>query len=57
MSARKARDILWTYTSVELYELLVIRREWTIRMYREFVTKALSDALIETGSESGTGKA
>ena len=57
MSVRKARDILWTYTSVELYELLVIRREWTVRLYREFVTKALSEALIGTGSGSDTGPA
>jgi AcrR family transcriptional regulator len=45
--ARKARDILWAYTSVELYELLVIRQEWTIRMFREFMTQALSAALLD----------
>lgn len=47
VSARKVRDILWAYTSVELYELLVIRREWTIRMFRDFMTQALSAALLE----------
>jgi hypothetical protein len=31
---------------VELYELLVIRQEWTIRMFRDFVMQALSDALL-----------
>ena len=46
VSARKARDIFWVYTSVELYELLVISREWTIRMFREFITQALSAALL-----------
>lgn len=47
VSARKARDILWAYTSVELYELLVIRQEWTIRMFRQFMTQALSAALLD----------
>jgi hypothetical protein len=46
MSARTARDILWAYTSVELYELLVIRREWTTRTFRDFMTQALSIALL-----------
>jgi AcrR family transcriptional regulator len=47
VSARKARDILWAYTSVELYELLVIRQGWTTRTFREFMTQALSVALLD----------
>ena len=47
MSARKTRDILWAYASVELYELLVISRGWSIRMFREFMTQALSAALLD----------
>jgi hypothetical protein len=47
VSTRRARDILWAYTSVEVYELLVIRREWTVRAFREFMIHALSAALLD----------
>jgi AcrR family transcriptional regulator len=38
----EVRDILWTYISVELYELLVLNRGWPVARY----TTWLSDALI-----------
>jgi AcrR family transcriptional regulator len=39
-------DILWTYSSTELYELLVLRRGWTLRRYGRFVTDAMTTALL-----------
>jgi hypothetical protein len=45
--AARQMTILWAYTSVELYELLVISREWSTRMFRDFVTQALSAALLD----------
>jgi AcrR family transcriptional regulator len=41
-----ARDILWTYTAVELYELLVDSRKWSVARYRDFVADALIAALV-----------
>jgi AcrR family transcriptional regulator len=45
VDADTARDVLWTYISVELYELLVIERTWTVDRYRDFVAAALTAAL------------
>jgi AcrR family transcriptional regulator len=46
LSVEQARDILWTYNSVEIYELLVIERGWTLDRYRDFIAAALSSALL-----------
>jgi len=42
----EAADILWTYSSPELYELLVIRRGWPAERYGQFVGQALTAALL-----------
>jgi AcrR family transcriptional regulator len=42
----EAADILWTYSSPELYELLVIRREWSAERYGRFIGQALIAALL-----------
>jgi AcrR family transcriptional regulator len=42
----EAADILWTYSSPELYELLVIRRGWPAEQYGRFVGQALTAALL-----------
>ena len=41
-----AADVLWTYSSPELYELLVIRRGWSPDRYGRFVAEAISAALL-----------
>jgi AcrR family transcriptional regulator len=46
ISRSDARDILWTYTAVELYELLVDARRWSNARYRDFVADALIAALV-----------
>jgi AcrR family transcriptional regulator len=38
--------VLWTYTSVELYELLVLERGWDLPRYRDFLVDALAAALL-----------
>jgi AcrR family transcriptional regulator len=40
------RDILWTYHSAELYELLVLARGWTAQRYGEFLAEAMSAAVL-----------
>jgi hypothetical protein len=37
-----ATDILWTYSSAELYDLLVIKSGWPVTRYGQFVGDALS---------------
>lgn len=42
----EASDVLWTYSSPELYDLLVRRRKWTIRKYSNFIADAITRALL-----------
>ena len=41
-----ATDIMWTYSSPELYELLVLRCGWDTRRYGRFIGEALAAALL-----------
>ena len=41
-----AGEILWAYSSPELYELLVLTRGWTPERYGTFVADALVAALL-----------
>jgi AcrR family transcriptional regulator len=41
-----ARDVLWTYNAVEIYDLLVNERGWSVDRYRDFVADALVAALV-----------
>lgn len=45
-----ARDILWTYISVEIYDLLVHQRGWTVERYGDWLREALVAALAPTES-------
>jgi AcrR family transcriptional regulator len=42
----QAADVLWTYSSPELYELLVIRRGWSAGRFGRFVAAAMTTALL-----------
>ena len=42
----QATDILWAYSSAELYDLLVIRSGWPVERYGRFVGDALVAALL-----------
>lgn len=46
LSVDDARDILWTYSSVELYDLLVLRRGWDPERYGGWIAEALTAALL-----------
>jgi AcrR family transcriptional regulator len=46
LSVDDARDILWTYSSVELYDLLVLRRGWDPERYGGWIAEALIAALL-----------
>ena len=42
----EAADVLWTYSSPELYELFVIRRGWGAERYGRFIADAMIAALL-----------
>jgi AcrR family transcriptional regulator len=46
VSVDQARDLLWTYNSPELYDLLVIQRGWTPQRYGRWLADTLIAALL-----------
>lgn len=46
VSLEHARDVLWSYSSPELYELLVLRRGWPPDRYGRFVADGMIAALL-----------
>ena len=45
ITLEEVADVLWTYISVELYELLVLLRGWSLERYAEHVTAAITTAI------------
>ena len=41
-----ATDVLWIYSSPEFYELLVIRRGWSVERYGQFIADSIIAALL-----------
>jgi AcrR family transcriptional regulator len=46
VSVAQAADVLWTYSSPELYELLVLRRGWSPKRFGRFVADAMTATLL-----------
>ena len=46
VTLREAVDVLWTYSSPDLYDLLVVRRGWSAARYGRFVGDAIAAALL-----------
>jgi AcrR family transcriptional regulator len=46
LSVRDAAEVLWTYSSPELYELLVLTRRWPLDRYGGFIADAMTAALL-----------
>ena len=46
LSIEEAGEIMWTYSSYELYELLILKRGWTAERFGAFIAAALDAALI-----------
>lgn len=51
-TATEAADVLWTCTSAELYELLVLRRGWSLRRFERFIGDLLVAALLPSEPNS-----
>lgn len=56
-SAREAADIMWAYSSPELYQLLVVSRGWSAARYGRFVGDALVDTLLNPTSAGAPQRA
>ena len=50
LSVEEAAEIMWAYSSPELYSLLVLTRGWRPERYGEFVGESLADALLGHGA-------
>jgi AcrR family transcriptional regulator len=48
ISVDNAADIMWAYSSPELYELLVLRRGWSAERYGQFIAQSLIAVLLPT---------
>lgn len=46
MTVEHAAEIMWTYSSPELYELLVLTRGWPLDRYGDFIANAMIAALL-----------
>jgi hypothetical protein len=42
----RARDVMWVASSPELYELLVVKRGWSIDAYGAFIEQMLAGTLL-----------
>lgn len=54
VTLREATDVLWTCSSVELYDLLVLRRGWSLPRFAGFVSDLMITALLPASSEAGS---
>jgi AcrR family transcriptional regulator len=48
LTVEQIRDVMWTYTSPDLYDLLVTQRGWTVDQYRDFLFRGMSSHLLES---------
>ena len=46
LTVRKAAEVMWAYSSPELYELLVLTRGWPLSRYGTFIADAMIAALL-----------
>jgi hypothetical protein len=46
LTVEDAGEIMWTYTSPEIYGLLVHTRGWTAERFGEFISDSLIAALL-----------
>jgi AcrR family transcriptional regulator len=46
VTVEQAGEVMWTYSSPELYELLVIKRGWPAERYGVFIAEAMIGALL-----------
>jgi AcrR family transcriptional regulator len=53
LTVARAAEVLWTYSSPELYELLVVRRAMPIQDYGRFIADAIRAAVLDLSQDPG----
>jgi AcrR family transcriptional regulator len=43
-----AADLMWSISAPEMFELLVLRRGWSLEQYADFVYRSIANALLAT---------
>ena len=46
VTIERARDVMFAYSSPELYEILVLRQRWSLEQYGRFVAEGMIAALL-----------
>jgi hypothetical protein len=46
MARDEARDVLWAYNSLEIWDLLVNQRKWKVKRYGVWIARQLIAALL-----------
>lgn len=49
LSVERASDLIWTLTSLGVYDLLVVERGWTPEEYQRWLTDVLTHGLLRRG--------
>lgn len=57
LTLRDVTDVLFTVSSAEMYELLVMRRGWSARRFARFQRETMAGALLVPIPEPGAGRA
>jgi len=50
VTLEEARDVLWLFSSPELYELLVLKRGWPLERHGRLVAEGMIAALLPSTS-------
>ena len=48
LTVDEIRDVLWTYSAPDLYDLLVVQRGWAVDRFGDFIFRGTSGQLLET---------
>ena len=57
VSAQEARDLLWTFTSRDMYRLLVVDRGWSSDRYERWLAETLLSMLVKSNAPTRAQKA
>ena len=54
LTIKQAAEIMWTYSSPEIYQLLVLTRHWSLKRYADFIADAMIAALLPPDTPAST---
>jgi AcrR family transcriptional regulator len=52
VTVQDAAEVLWTYSSAEIFDLLVLTRGWSLDRYGTFIAEAMIAALLPVGTDA-----